>query len=134
MTINWSPETRRMVVDMSKVEAWALLELLNCLVVLDKKPIVKEYKRAFSAMQKKDARKTDKSKESISDRVDKYNSKIKEIADKMSHGDTFLAEELRSEMFISLLTDKTEEEPTRLNNARQRAREYLSKTLRKASG
>ncbi len=63
MKIDWNPETKRMVVDMSKVEAWALLELLNCLVVLDKKPIVKEYKRAFDAMQRRDDRRMKQSRQ-----------------------------------------------------------------------
>lgn len=56
MKIDWSPETKRMIADMSKEEAWALHKLLSRLVVLDRKPIVKEYMRAFGAMQRKDDR------------------------------------------------------------------------------
>lgn len=56
MKLDFQPETKRIICDMSKEEAWALLEALDCIV--DRKPIciAKEYRRAFGAMQRKDAR------------------------------------------------------------------------------
>jgi len=55
MTISWNIENERMIADMSKEEAWALFETLDC-IVLDRKPIciVKEYKRAFRSMDNKE--------------------------------------------------------------------------------
>ena len=55
MKLDFDPNTKRVIADMSKKEAWALLETLDC-IVLDRKPIciAKEYKRAFISMKNKE--------------------------------------------------------------------------------
>jgi hypothetical protein len=54
-----------------------------------------------------------------------YDKDIKEIADKLAHGDSFLADELRAMMFISILTSKLRDKDTILSIARLRAVDYL---------
>jgi len=52
MKVNFDPNTKRVIADMSKKEAWALRELL--LLSNRESYIKKEYLRAFNAMIHKD--------------------------------------------------------------------------------
>jgi len=56
-----------------------------------------------------------------------YDKQIKEIAEKLAYGDSFLAEELRSEMDLSVLTSKLADRETVLSIARLKAVDYLDK-------
>lgn len=60
-----------------------------------------------------------------------YDIDIKQMADVMAHGDTFLAEELRSEMYIAVLSSKINDKSLNLVGARKKAVEYLDKQLAK---
>jgi hypothetical protein len=58
-----------------------------------------------------------------------YDKDIKQMANTMSHGDTFLAEELRSEIYITILSDYKSDLlfEDKLIYAFAKAKEYLSK-------
>jgi alpha-amylase/alpha-mannosidase (GH57 family) len=56
MKIDWDPESKRMIANMSKEEAWALSEQLSKIDIMNKKGhswIAKRYLRSFGAMIRK---------------------------------------------------------------------------------
>jgi len=66
--------------------------------------------------------------------VIEYDESIRKIANKLSHGDKFLAEELRSEMYITLLTAKDgKNKAAYLREAKCRAIDYMRSKLRNYS-
>ena len=74
--------------------------------------------------------KPDKSSPEVISVISVYDEDIRNIADELSHGDKFLAEELRSEMYIYILTALEASKSLNLANARQKAIDYLSRRLR----
>ena len=63
-----------------------------------------------------------------------YDESIRRIACKLSHGDKFLAEELRSEMYITLLTSKDgKSKAGYLREAKCRAIDYMRSKSRNYS-
>ena len=59
--------------------------------------------------------------------MSEYDKQIKEIAEKLAYGDSFLAEELRPGMYLSVLTSKLADRETVLSIARLKAVDYLDK-------
>jgi hypothetical protein len=59
--------------------------------------------------------------------ISSYDDDLRNIANELSHGDTFLSEELRSEMYIYILTTLETSKSINLENAKQKAIDYLSK-------
>ena len=69
----------------------------------------------------------DKSKPNVISVISEYDDDIRSIADELSNGDTFLSEELRSEMYIYILTTLEASKSLNLAEARQKAIDYLSR-------
>ena len=58
-----------------------------------------------------------------------YDNEIIPISQELACGDNYLAEELRSEMYMSILTSKSNDKVINLTVAKHKAIEYLDKIM-----
>ena len=61
----------------------------------------------------------------IADLISSYEKDVTEIAKELARGDVFLAEELRSEMYIFLLTSKSDDKVINMDGAKKKATIYM---------